>query len=408
MTEIYSGLHVGQRFASLEEFKALVRGISVRQHWELRVTRSNKKSVVIGCRSSNNCFFRVVCRANKHTTYISSLQDSHSCRSSATSTSKTPVRSEVSHVRFLLNEIPKLFDMRNSIKAQEVVDAVKRYHGYEISIRQAQRALIRLQQQHTQNQEERADTLDSSGDDQQEDSQLPESEEPAEGSTYSSLSGQRWIPETMQHGLMDTEGIQQGGISRNPTLQAPQMHGEALQSHPQLQSSHQIQPTPTVHHPSNIQSPEQASLGNPLNQPVTPHQHRYAVSAPNPPSASQTGQPKPQGRLQSEGHPAAPQLVLTNFKIEFTCTTCGALNQSFFPNHGNVTGGNYLPQPPLPSQSTAAEGSGRSTQPMQGSSGSSRVAEGHGYGADTAAGAHGVQPPWGPGALDVPIAPAHT
>ncbi|GAB1199858.1 hypothetical protein APSETT444_009217 [Aspergillus pseudonomiae] len=343
MTEIYSGLHMGQQFTSLEEFKAL-----------------------------------------------------------------TPVRSEVSHVRFLLNEIPKLFDMRNDVKAQEVVDAVKRYHGYEISIRQAQRALIRLQQQQTQNQEERADTLDSSGDDQQ-GSHLPQSEEPAEGSTYSSLSGPRWIPDNMQHGIMDAEGIQHSGMQRNhPALQAPQIHGEPLQSHAQLEASHQVQPTAAVHHPPNIQSPEQATLGNPLNQPITPHQARYAVSAPNPPSASQTGQPKPQRRLQTEGHPAAAQLVLTNFKIEFTCTTCGALNQSFFPNQGNVTGGNYLPQPPIPGQSSAAEGTGRPTQSIQGSSGASRVAEAHGYGGDTAAGPRGVHSPWTPGTLDVPIAPAHT
>lgn len=408
MTELYSGLHMGQQFASLEEFKALVRSISVRQHWELRVTRSNKKSVVIGCRSSNNCFFRVVCRANKNATYISSLQDRHSCRSNAASTTKTPVRSEVSHVRFLLNEIPKLFDMRNNVKAQEVVDAVKRYHGYEISIRQAQRALIRLQQQQTRNREERADTLDSSGDDQQ-GSHLPPSEEPPEGSTYSSLSGPRWIPDNMQHGLMDAEGIQHGGMQRNhPALQAPQIHGEALQSHAQLEASHQVQPTAAVHHPPNMQSPEQATLGNPLNQPIAPHQTRYAVSAPNPPSASQAGQPKPQRRLQTEGHPAAAQLVLTNFKIEFTCTTCGALNQSFFPNQGNITGGSYLSQPPIPGQSAATEGTGRPTQSIQGSSGASRVAEAHGYGGDTATGPRGVHSPWTPGTLDVPIAPAHT
>ncbi|KAF7595049.1 hypothetical protein BBP40_007452 [Aspergillus hancockii] len=408
MAEIYSGLHVGQRFASLEEFKALVRSISVRQHWELRVTRSNKKSVVIGCRSSNNCFFRVVCRANKNATYISSLQDSHSCRSNAMSTTKTPVRSEVSHVRFLLNEIPKLFDMTNNIKAQEVVDAVKRYHGYEISIRQAQRALIRLQQQHTLNRGERANTLDSSGDDQQ-DSQLPPSEEPPEGSTYSSLSGQRWIPDNMQHDLMEADSIQQGGIQRNPPLQAPQMRGEAIQqSHPPLQTSHPVHTTAAVHHPPSIQSPEQISLGNPLNQQVPPHQPSYAVPAPNPPSASQTGQAKPQRRLQTEGHPATPQLVLTNFKIEFTCTTCGALNQSFFPNQGNVTGGSYLSQPPVSSQSTAADGARRSTQPIQGNSSTTRVAEAHGYGIDTTAGPRSVQSPWTPGTLDVSIAPTHT
>ncbi|KAA8652341.1 uncharacterized protein ATNIH1004_001245 [Aspergillus tanneri] len=389
---MYSGLHVGQRFVSLEEFKALVRSISVRQHWELRVARSNKKSVVIGCRSSSNCFFRVVCRANKNATYISSLQDSHSCRRNASSTPKTPVRSEVSHVRFLLTEIPKLFDMRNNIKAQEVVDAVKRYHGYEISMRQAQRALIRLEQQQSQAQGERADTLDSSGDDQQ-DIQLPAPEEQAEGSTYSGLSGQRWIPEAIQNSLIG---------SSNPDLQASQLHGENLQPHPQLQHQPQVQPPPEIHsqgHPSPTY---------PVHHQATSHQPAYGVPTPNPRSTPQTTQPKPQRRFSSSGHPSASQLILTNFKIEFTCTTCGALNQSFFPNHGNITGGNYLPQHAVPTPAAATDMGEPSTQPVQGTAQHNRVDDAHGFGGDATGATRGVQSPWVSGALDVSMPSAHS
>ncbi|KAE8145481.1 hypothetical protein BDV25DRAFT_144622 [Aspergillus avenaceus] len=296
--------------------------------------------------------------------------------------------------------------MRNHIKAQEVVDAVKRYHGHEISIRQAQRALIKLQQQQAQNQEERANTLDSSGDDQP-GSHLPPSEDPAEGSSYSSLSGHRWMPDNM-HPLLDTENIQQSSIHRNPTLQTPQIHSEAMQSHPQLQTSHQVRPTAAIHLQPSMQSPEQTTLGHPLNQQTTAHQSRYAVPISSHPHVPQTGPPKPQRQLQSEGHPSAPQLVLTNFKIEFTCTTCGALNQSFFPNQGNVTGTNYLASAPIPGSSTAAEGGSRSTQPVQSSGAPSRVGESHGYGGDATTGPRGVQSPWTQGTLDVPIAPAHT
>ncbi|KAI9036403.1 uncharacterized protein KD926_001858 [Aspergillus affinis] len=391
MAEMYSGLHVGQRFGSLEEFKALVRSISVRQHWELRVTRSNKKSVVIGCRSSANCFFRVVCRANKNATYISSLQDSHSCRRNATSTPKTPVRSEVSHVRFLLTEIPKLFDMRNTIKAQEVVDAVKRYHGYEISMRQAQRALIRLEHQQSQTQEERANTLDSSGDDQA-DIQAA-SEEQAEGSTYSGLSGQRWLPESIQNSLMDPS---------NPDLQASQLPGETLQPHlPNLQHQHH-----PVQHPSGMHSQGQTSPGFAVHHhpTATSHQSAFGVPTSNHPSTPQTAHPKPQRRYSSGGHPAAAQLVLTNFKIEFTCTTCGALNQSFFPNHGNVTGGNYLPQHAVSNPAGAADVAGPSTQTVPGTAGHERVDDTHGFG-----GVRGVQSsPWAPGSLEVPMPSAHS
>ncbi|KAH8425583.1 uncharacterized protein LDX57_003333 [Aspergillus melleus] len=393
---MYSGLHVGQRFGSLEEFKALVRSISVRQHWELRVTRSNKKSVVIGCRSSANCFFRVVCRANKNATYISSLQDSHSCRRNATSTPKTPVRSEVSHVRFLLTEIPKLFDMRNNIKAQEVVDAVKRYHGYEISTRQAQRALIRLEQQQSQTQEERANTLDSSGDDQP-DLQAA-SEEQAEGSTYSGLSGQRWLPDSIQNSLMEPS---------NPDLQASQLPGETLQPHhPHIQHQHH-----SVQHPSGLHSQGQPSPGFSVHHhpTATSHQSAFGVPTSNQPSTPQTAHPKPQRRYSSGGHPAAAQLVLTNFKIEFTCTTCGALNQSFFPNHGNVTGGNYLPQHAVSNTAGAADVAGPPRETVPGNAGHERVDDTHGFGVDTTGGARGVQSsPWAPGSLEVPMPSAHS
>lgn len=372
----------------------MVRSISVRQHWELRVTRSNKKSVVIGCRSSPNCFFRVVCRANKNATYISSLQDTHSCRRNASSTPKTPVRSEVSHVRFLLTEIPKLFDMRNNIKAQEVVDAVKRYHGYEISMRQAQRALIRLEQQQSQTQEERANTLDSSGDDQA-DIQAP-SEEPAEGSTYSGLS-QRWLPENISNSLMEPS---------NTDLQASQLHSETLQPHhPHLHHQHH-----PVQHPSGIHSQGQPSPGFSVHHPAaTSHQSAFGVPTSNQPTTSQTAHPKPHRRYSSSGHPSAPQLVLTNFKIEFTCTTCGALNQSFFPNHGNVTGGNYLSQHAVPNPAGAGDVAGPSTQTVQGAAGHERVDETHGFGGDTTGGARGVQSsPWAPGSLEVPMPSAHS
>lgn len=402
MSEMYSGLHVGQRFSSLEEFKALVRNISVRQHWELRVTRSNKKSVVIGCRSSSNCFFRVVCRANKNSTYISSLQDSHSCRRNESSASKAPVRSEVSHVRFLLAEIPKLFDITSSIKAQDVVDAVKRYHGYQISMRQAQRALIRLQQQQPQGQAERAETLESSGDDHQ-DSQLPASEEQAEGSAYSGLSGQRWMPENLQSHLVDNS-VQQVDIQRNPGLRAPSLHPEPVQPHPHLHNPHPLPPAPHVQSQPDIQTQSVSTLGSSLNHQSVPHQTLYTI--PTPPT--QTSQ-RPQRPLPDAGHPSAPPpLILTNFKIEFTCTTCGAFNQSFFPNHGNVTGGSYLPQHAVASQPRAAEGSGPAAQTVQGSNSGGRVGDTHGYGTDTTAGTRGVQGPWASGGLEVPIAQTHT
>lgn len=402
MAEMYSGLHVGQQFSSLDEFKAVIRNISVRQHWELRVSRSNKKSVVIGCRSSANCYFRVVCRANQNATYISSLQDSHSCRRNAASPGTTPARAEASHVRFLLWEIPRLFDMKNKIRGQDVVDAVKRYHGYDISMRQAQRALLKLQPRQLPNQNEQVQSHDPSAGDQQARQQY-QSEHQREDSEYSGFSEDRWIPDQLHPGLIDDGYVPQNEVRHGPA--PPQRHVQPAQP------SDPVHPPSYVQRPAQLQAlpqvptPEQA----PLSHDVPPHPHLTRVAAeqiPAPPPQPPPGQPNAQTQPQGTGHPAAPHMVLTNFKIEFTCTTCGSLNQSFFPNQGNVSG-NYLPRQPAPNQAGIPRHTAATASNVPENS-SHSVPNVGGYERAATANTRELQPSWTPGGLNVPIAPAHT
>lgn len=375
MAEIYSGLHVSQRFSSLEEFKSVVRSISVRQHWELRVARSNKKSVVVGCRSSANCFFRVVCRSNKNATYITSLQDSHSCRRSAGSPSATPARSEASHVRFLLGEIPKLFDMKSRIKAQDVVDAVKRYHGYDISMRQAQRALTKVQPRHAEGHIDQGLDLDLSAGEQQSPEQSPESQGDAPHA-FEDLAENRWLPDDMPSSLID-DNIHP---SEPPSNQIP--IPSSSQTLPQVQ-----QPLPTnspLAHPHPMTMPQPGS--------------EYQNAAPIPVVAEP---PKAQNYARGD-QTAVPHMVLTNFKIEFTCTTCGSLNQSFFPNQGNVTGGSYLGHA-IPNPSNVA----RHTGPPNGVGSGSVVGENPTYD-NNVSNTPSIQSAWAGGGLGVPIGSTHT
>jgi hypothetical protein len=354
MTEMYSGLHVGQKFSSLEDFKTVIRSISVRQHWDLRVVRSNKKSVVLGCRSSPSCYFRVVCRANKQAIYITSLQDSHSCRRHIATAGSTPVRSEASHVRFLLNEIPKLFDMGNRIKGQEVVEAVKRYHGYDISMRQAQRALTKLQPRQS-----RAHP-DEDGDDShihRDDTAEPEEQAPGETS-FDGIPSVRWsqneLHSTLMQGGDDMDSDDSGPEPLPPTVPQSQ---PPISHHAQVQEPDQ---TAIPHHTAqmNVSSDYQSHTTNHTagmagqmaepDQSSIPHHGTQMNTSSNyqGQGPSMGGPPPPRSAAKPpQPHPMAAQLVLTNFKIEFHCTTCGALNQSFFPNQGNVTGGNeYIPQ----------------------------------------------------------------
>jgi hypothetical protein len=401
MTEMYSGLHVGQRFSSLEDFKTFIRSISVRQHWDLRVVRSNKKSVVLGCRSSPNCFFRVVCRANKHATYITSLQDTHSCRRNAASSGATPARSEASHVRFLLNEIPKLFDMKSKIKGQDVVEAVKRYHGYDISMRQAQRALTKLQPRQSRAHPDNSPEDEDEDDAPQSQSAPPAPIPPGNETAFTDLTEDRWPHDGLSPTLMEGGDMDQDDSPPDST--APR------QSHTQPVSniSHHNQASPSESMSVSHHAPQINAL-SPTPQPfVQPPQNQLPASQSNPKPQRQQQPPPPAAPPQPQsGHPAAPHLVLTNFKIEFTCTTCGALNQSFFPNQGNVTGNSYLPPHPVPHQNN------HRGQPV----GAVNDGAGHhsadgfndeDYQGDPTSHSRSIPSPWAPGGLDVPIPPAN-
>ncbi|RHZ67736.1 uncharacterized protein CDV56_109154 [Aspergillus thermomutatus] len=404
MTEMYSGLHVGQQFVSLEEFKSVVRSISVRQHWELRVARSNKKSVVIGCRSSANCYFRVVCRANKNETYITSLQDSHSCRQHAASPGTTPARSEASHVRFLLNEIPKLFDLSHKIKGQDVVDAVKRYHGYDISIRQAHRALTKLQPRLPRNQNEESQDRGFNGDDQP--GPRVNATPSVNGSVYSAISEQRWITDNVhQSEFLEKRPIEPTDDPRNGSPQPAELARNAVQLQPPSQRPQPVHRSSQVQLPPGAQPQEQIALSHGL-RPTDEQQSDYILSAPTVLSAPQTEPSQSPQQPRSSGHPSAPQMILTNFKIEFTCTACGALNQSFIPNQGNMTGAAYLASNNVTSQGPVGRTTSSSMQ--SGASGVERVAETHEYVEAPSVNARGIQPPWQPGSLPVSIPPAHT
>lgn len=435
MAEVVSGLLVGQRFSSLEEFKSAIRSISVRQHWDLRVVRSNKKSVVLGCRSSPNCYFRVVCRANKHATYITSLQDTHSCRRNLATAGSTPARSEASHVRFLLNEIPKLFDMKSKIKGQDVVDAVKRYHGYDISMRQAQRALTKLQPRqsrghaqvvgdHENNSLPQGQPLPSTPS-----AAVPSTVRVGTETSFDPLADDRGWPENgLSSTLMEDDSIDQ---DESPTETTSAALVRAQQNNPTIPTiAHHAQPGPSEprplqtmsHHPSQITALPPTAQGGPYIQPIqlpapqsnTPKVHNSA----HPQSQAQARPPPPpppqHQQVPQAGHPVAAQLVLTNFKIEFTCTSCGALNQSFFPNQGNVTGNNYLPTAPghgIPPPTATSNGrpptmNGVASEVTANAAGTAGFGETDYQASGTSHGGREL-PPWGSG-LDVSIPPTNS
>ncbi|GAD99592.1 hypothetical protein PVAR5_8310 [Paecilomyces variotii No. 5] len=258
MTELYSGLHVGQRFASLEDFKNVIRSISI--------------ATVVDELQLHQGLHRLV---QKH-----------------------PI-------------------------GQEVVDAVKRYHGYDISMRQAQRALTKLQPRRPRVHPDRA--AQGEGSDEMQDASHRSQASHQDGSGYSDITANRWLHDQLPHALPPESSIQPNRTQNNQTVSQ--------------QSPNRPMPVHTLGQPQDHRNSDQHL------PPLNISQNTYTHPQPTH-TALRPPDPKPQNQQQQQqhqnGHPVAPQLVLAHFKIEFTCTTCGALNQSFFPNHGSIAGENYL------------------------------------------------------------------
>ena len=345
MADMFSGLHEGQRFSSLEAFKTTMRTLSVRQHWDMRMVRSNKKNVSVGCRSAVDCPFRVICRSNKNATHITNLNDTHTCRRGPAGPVPTSSsRSEVSHVRFLLAEVPKLFDMREKVMGQQIVDAVKRYHGYDISIRQAQRVLTKLQPRY-RTRKVRPDQMDlQDGSSDQQIHQESEYQESASRPEFRQLDDDRdeWLEDPGFPSALLTEDM----ASPNNTQQPSEAHSYRPMDSQRSPDAVQHIPTNISYAPHHAQQPMTGSLYPPH------HTQQTSSNAQYPPATAQTPLPNdhPQNIHHLQQSPQkqpdeslANQLMLTNFKVEFKCTSCGAFNRSFIPNQGHGTGGNDAP-----------------------------------------------------------------
>lgn len=335
-----------QQFASLDVFKSTLRAIAVRQRWNAKMLRSSKRHVSIGCRSAPDCPFKVICRTNENNPpHITHLNDTHTCRRDSTGPAARVTRSEISHIRFLLEEVPKLVDMSQKVRGQHVVDAVKRYHGYDLSLRQAQRVVSKLQPRHRKGKSGQTSLANDSPNQQEEQSQV-------QSQALQETNIQRDLRELENNrdGWLQNQGFHSALLAENltspdNTQQSPAAHNyRAMTTH---------EPSTTGPHISNnIQYPQNEGQEH-LNEPL--HQAHNSQQVSNdiryPPETTQTPN-NTHSQSISQLPPQNPsddsienQLLLSNFKIEFKCTSCGCLNRSFIPIQGPTSGDNAPNRP---------------------------------------------------------------
>lgn len=230
-------------------------------------------------------------------------------------------------------------------------------------------------------------SLDMSAGDQHSPAQSqPESQGDA-GPAYRGMSENRWMSDPLQPTLMDDDSV---GPNDAPDNAVAPPQGQPI-------PPNQIQQPP-------IGTPSQPAINNdPRPMTVSQPGVGYATAASLPATGhSHAKIPNYQPR---NDHPGMPQMVLTDFKIEFTCTNCGVLNQSFFPNQGNVTGGAYMTHHPVPTAGAVTRHSDPSQHGPDDTGGD--VAEDGGYSVNSL-NARVMQNPWVTGGLGVPIGPTNT
>ncbi|KAJ6172459.1 hypothetical protein N7470_001526 [Penicillium chermesinum] len=140
--------------------------------------------------------------------------------------------------------------------------------------------------------------------------------------------------------------------------ESPEAHAPPLPTAAASQSVRQHQ-MPNTHPISPPGHPTLRNDPRPIGVPHTGVGYATAVAMP---VAEPMGAKSTNYQTRDDTTGGVPQLVLTNFKIEFTCTTCGALNQSFYPNQGNVTGGAYMGHHAMPTPDTVARHANPSSQ----------------------------------------------
>ena len=132
----------GQTFPSLVAFKEALRIWAVERNFTPHILDSDSRRVRVGCRSSSDCPFRI--RANfsekRGNAKVTTCDDVHNCVSTAEHpVSQTCKRPETGKLKFLIEAVPKLIDVREKMTVLIIQEAIERKYGQKLPVRQAQR-----------------------------------------------------------------------------------------------------------------------------------------------------------------------------------------------------------------------------------------------------------------------------
>ncbi|MCJ1340928.1 hypothetical protein MMC09_006224 [Bachmanniomyces sp. S44760] len=134
---------LGQRFASLVDFKKALREWAVEKNFTPAILDSDTRRVRVGCRTNATCPFRL--RANFHEqdgfARVTTCEDAHTCTSTTAGqgTNQEIKRAATCRLEFLVEAVPKLMHVDDDTTTKAIVAMVEQRYGQKIALRQAQK-----------------------------------------------------------------------------------------------------------------------------------------------------------------------------------------------------------------------------------------------------------------------------
>lgn len=127
-------VEVDGTFPDFESIKQLVRQNAYAEGWQPNITRSNRKALVIDCRSSTDCTYhlRAILRDNVCT--ITVFVAVHTCDGQ-----EAPIRPMASYVSFLKEKLPQVMIITTLTATRDIQKVVERHFDTKIQLQQAQR-----------------------------------------------------------------------------------------------------------------------------------------------------------------------------------------------------------------------------------------------------------------------------
>jgi len=123
-------------FPDLSSVKAAVEAHALAQGWTAATKKRDRLRICMGCRSVPNCPFHVRAETCADGARISACKLLHICQAVVLGGGPTPKRQQISRLKFLREEVPKLLELTPTTPTKDIQEAVFRRFGTRISLAQ--------------------------------------------------------------------------------------------------------------------------------------------------------------------------------------------------------------------------------------------------------------------------------